>query len=94
MTIRSLIIVTSPWTNPETGISYKSGEVALVPSYLLQNDAHGLTGKYREPAPWEPQYEPGGTAPVEQPPHPDEATKPGPTRPSLRSASPVSPPED
>lgn len=92
MQTKSLIIITAQWTNPETEVSHKPGEVTLVPSYMLQRDGYGIDGKYRQPMPWEPPYEIGKTAPVVLPPHPDEAkTVEAPTAPKGRVTTP---PED
>lgn len=94
----SIIILTKPWTNPETGVEHQPGDVVLIPSYLLtQEMTNGLYGKWRQPAPWEPDIEIGGKAPVKQPRSPldppEEPATMGPAAPKRTPPAPAPPSE-
>ena len=81
-----LLIITADWKNPETGELHRAGTVASIPGWMTRRDKDlGLHGKYRCPAPWEHDLEPGMNAPVTQPPNPADApaTKPSAPKPGV-----------
>lgn len=55
--MKTEIVLTHDWTNPETGEAHKAGARIFVDAGLVRNDAaSGLAGKYTFPDPYIPVH--------------------------------------
>lgn len=69
----TLIILTRPWTNPETAESHSAGDAIYIPARMIADSGNTIQGSYRSPAPWESVHAGMTGLPTTQPPHPDSA---------------------